>query len=172
MGQSYSNTNNSPEPSSNEVEFRWRNDIYEYDTSNFLENQSKFPFFREDLDLLLDRLSRLPVFEKSSEPSLLLSVILVLLLNVVPVYFFIDWNIKTNGKFLWILSLLPIYIGLNALLPMFFNFLQKKMSRGGKEARHKQITGVLDKMNTDFLLKRGVRANHNEDSFAIRITRR
>ena len=172
MGQSYSNNNASPEPSSTEIEFKWRNDIYEYDTSSFLENHSKMPFFREDLELLLDRLSRLSCFEKSSEPSMLLSVMLVLLLNVVPVYFFIDWNVRTNGKFLWILSLLPIYIGLNALLPMFLNFLQKKIARSGKETRHKQISDLLMRLNDDFFAKRGIAANHNEENFSIRITRR
>ncbi len=172
MGQSYSNTNSSPEPSANEVVFNWRNDIYEYDTSSYLQNYSNLPFFREDLELLLDRLSRLGCFEKSSEPSMLLSVMLVILLNVIPVYFFIEWNVRTNGKFLWILSLLPVYIGLNALVPMFLNFLQKKLSRSGKEKRHKQIAEVLARTNSEFLEKRGVLASHDQETFTLRVTKR
>lgn len=171
MGQSYSNPDSSPEPNGNSIELKWRNDIFEYDTSNYFENVSKVPFFREDLEVMMGRIRRLPSFKKSSEASLALSIALVLLLNVAPIYFYIAWNVKTNGKYLWILSLLPIYIGLNALLPLMFNGIQNSLIKRGKAKRNKEMEDELKDMNEKIFKKRKVQVTHQQDKFTILITK-
>lgn len=167
MGQVYTNPYPSPAPSDDKAIFYWRDDIREYDTVPFRSELVGFPFYYEDLDLLMTELRYLPTYDARSQPSMSLSILFVIILNLAPIAAYIYWSVVSNGKYLWTLSLIPIYLALNALLPLLFNKIQSGMMKGGKEKRAAEINQVLAKFNDRSFQARGFRARYNPDDFVL-----
>lgn len=169
MGQSYSNQDPSPAPAPDKASFHWRDDIKEYDTLAFRPDMLTFPFYYEDLDMLMNELRYLPTFEMKCRPSMFLSVIAVVLLNMLPIAAYIYWSINTGGRHLWTLSLVPIYLALNALLPLVFNKLQDKVMSGGKKKRADNFRTALAKLNERCFRQKGYRAEYSLESFILSV---
>lgn|SRR3990167_2356972 len=171
MGQSYSNPSPSPQATEDQIEFYWRDDIREYDITNLGQNPPKFGIFEEDIELTIDRLRDCSSFENRKEPSTLAAIIFTVLINVVPLYFYIDWSVTTNGKYLWTLAFVPIYLALNALLPMLFLRIGSLMLKMSKKSRHEEFTKVLTQLNERNFKHRKIRAEHDQDSFRLTFRR-
>lgn len=167
MGQVYTNPYPSPAPTDDKAIFYWRDDIREYDTVPFRSELVGFPFYYEDLDLLLSELRYLSTWDARCQPSMFISILIVILLNIAPIAAYIYWSISTEGKYLWTLSLIPIYLALNALLPLLFNKVQNSMMKSGKQKRASEFNQVLAKFNDRSFNNRGFRARYNPDDFVL-----
>lgn len=167
MGQVYTNPYPSPAPTDEKAIFYWRDDIREYDTVPFRAELVGFPFYYEDLDLLMTELRYLSTFDARCQPSMLISVLAVLVLNIAPIAAYIYWSIVSEGKYLWTLSLVPIYLALNALLPLLFNKIQTCLMKSAKENRAREFNQVLAKFNDRSFQGRGYRARYNQDDFVL-----
>lgn len=80
------------------------------------------------------------------------------------VYFYIDWSITSNGKHLWTLAFVPIYLALNAFLPMLFlkiGALLLKMSKTKEPANSARTPS-----NRNFL-HRKIIADYDTESFRL-----
>lgn len=168
MGQSYSNPTPSPAGSADRIEFYWREDIQEYDTNNFSPQNLDFNLYEEDIFLTIDNLKNCSNFGSKSQPSVLFSIVFVVLINIIPLYFYIQWSIDTNGKYLWTLSLIPIYLALNAALPLLVSLLQRCLIiNGNKKSRNAQFNPILIKLNDRNFKMRGFRAEYNQETFSL-----
>lgn len=169
MGQSYSNQDPSPAPGADKASFHWRDDIREYDTVPFRPDILSFPFYYEDMDLMFTQLKYLPNFYMQCRPSILISVLIVIILNLAPIGAYIYWSVNTDGKHLWTLSLVPVYLALNALLPLVFNKVQEKVMLGSKKKRAQDFRTVLAKLNERCFSQKGYRAEYSVESFILSI---
>ena len=167
MGQSYSNPSPSPQATDDAIEFYWRDDIREYDVTNLGSNPPKFGIFEEDIELTIERLRHCSSFDNRKDPSTLAAVIITVLINVVPIYFYVDWSITSNGKYLWTLAFVPIYLALNALLPMLLLKIGALLLRMSKTKRADEFRKVLEQLNNRNFSHRKIRADYDTESFRL-----
>lgn len=172
MGHTYSNPDPSPAPSADSANFHWRDDIREYDTMAFRPDTLGFPFFYEDLDLLMMELRHLKTFDMACRPSMMLSVLIVILINLAPIAAYIYWSVVSGGRHLWTLSLVPIYLALNALFPLLINKLQIKVMKGSKEKRADEFKKILADFNEKCFFGKNCRADYSTESFILSIRKR
>jgi len=172
MGQSYTSLNPSPQPSGDQITFHWRDDIREYDTNNYRADNVKFGFSEEDLELVFGNLRYLSYYESRCTASYLLSIVIMVLINIAPIWAYVYMSIQTDGRYLWTLSLIPVYLAICAVLPFLFNWLQEVLwLRGLRKRRAAQFQQTLEKLNDRNFRKRGFRAVYNEGDCVITVSK-
>ncbi len=170
MGLSYSNPNPSPAPLADSLSFSWRHDIREYDTNNF-KKYAHIPFYLPDLEVVLSHLSKLPHYRSALEPNWLWLIIISVIIHVGLIIVFGIWTHDTNGKYLYLLALLPIYVALAAATPYILAIFVNIFLTSNAHKRKAEIKSKLSELSKRYFDQRGIELTY-QDNFVITVTKK